>query len=193
MNNDVTVYQETFHELRHWWQANPREALLGVATEEASGIIAGLGYVDLLTGRTRSRKPHRYSLPYIHGSFFAAPYIVFMKTQGLTEEYFLYWEDAQLGVRAARRRVPLRVSRRVRVAHHQRPSPARVQDQLYYLVRNGALFLERETPPLWRSYWWLYNRLRLVYHTARPAGSKVVRQALADARRGVTGQRTAAP
>jgi N-acetylglucosaminyl-diphospho-decaprenol L-rhamnosyltransferase len=194
MNNDVTAYPETFRELRRWWHRHPEEALLGVVTEEAHGTVAGLGYVDLITGRTHFRKPHRHVVPYIHGSFFAAPYLVFMKTGGLPEDYFLYWEDAQLSVRAARRHIPLKVSPDVRVVHHRhRPSPAERDDERYYLVRNGARFLEEETPVPWRYYWQFRNLLRLAYHTLRPAGDPIVRRALADARRGTAGRRLTAP
>ena len=192
MNNDVTVYPETFKELRLWWQANPADALVGVTTEEAGGRVAGLGYVDLLTGRTRFRRPRNFYVPYIHGSFFSAPFSVLMKLRGLTEKYFLYWEDVELGVRAARQHIPLAVSDKVKVRHQQQAGKEREQQQRYYLVRNGALFLEQETPVPWQKIWWLRNRLRFVYHTLRRRRDPVVRRALADARRGITGPKTLA-
>lgn len=187
MNNDVTVYPDTFQELRRWWDAHRGEALMGAVTEEASGTVRGQSYVNLLTGRAQlfGRKP-RYALPYIHGAFFAAPYAVFMSTRGLPENYFLYWEDAAFSRRVQALRIPLLTAGGVRVAHRARASTP-PSAQLYYLVRNGALFLERETPRLWRLYWWIANRLRLLYHSLNPQSQPLVRRALRDAARQLTG------
>lgn len=191
-NNDVTVYPTTFQELRRWWAARQRSALVGVMTEEPHGTVEGISYVNLLTGRSQLYgRPPRHMLPYIHGAFFAAPYELFMRTRGLPESYFLYWEDAAFSARVRAARLPLLTARLVRVAHHPSTATPPRGAQLYYLVRNGALFLEHESPALWRQYWWLVNRLRLIYHTLRPGSSPHVRRALYDAVRRRLGPRTA--
>ncbi|MBI4022217.1 MAG: glycosyltransferase family 2 protein [Candidatus Andersenbacteria bacterium] len=190
MNNDVTVYPDTFQELRRWWDVHPSPALLGVVTEEPHGTVSGLSYINLLTGRSQLYSRPRCALPYIHGAFFTAPFELFMCARGLPEHYFLYWEDAAFSARVRALRLPLQAAPRVRVAHHASAAPPRGAP-LYYLVRNGALFLERATPAPWRLSWWLLNRLRLIYHLLHSGSDRHVKRALFDAVRRRLGPRAA--
>jgi len=185
MNNDVLVYPDTFQELRHWWHTHHTDAILGVINS----------HINLWTGRAHlQQKAHKtHHLDYIDGAFLAAPYHVFMKIKGLPDHYFMYWEDALLSRQAHRHNIPLRVTSQVRVRHQTSSRCDNQGDKLYYLVRNGAFFLEQETPPPWRLYWWLANRARLIYHATRASGKPVVREALFDAVRGITGPRLEKP
>lgn len=188
MNNDVVVRPDAFQELRRWWAGRREVALMGAIIEEPGGTVRR-SYVNLLTGRTHLFGPAPpCAVPYTHGAFFAAPYTLFMQTRGLPEEYFIYWEDAALSRRVQALGIPQRTAGRVRVAHRARAA-APTTTQLYYLVRNGALFLERETPRRWRPYWWIVNRLRLLYHTFNPKSHPLVQQALRDAAGRRTGPR----
>jgi len=76
------------------------------------------------------------------------------------------------------------------VRHHD-AGRALTDDQRYYLVRNGARWLTQEAPWLAGVLWRPVNRLRLFYHTV--ARHDTVREALAHASRGVTGQRPGLP
>lgn len=198
-NNDIVVSPLALQQLRKWWQANPSDALLGVSIVENNQILSGDGHVDLLTGRTHlhtkasvaAAKHFSISgakLNYIHGTFFSAPYRVFMQTKGLPEHYFLYWEDVLFSQKIKQAGIPLLTTSTVTITHRQHKHHKDSRDHLYYLVRNGAMFLE-ETPPPWRQYWWLFNRLRLLYHTLKPSRNSTVKLALRDAIRGVTGPR----
>jgi GT2 family glycosyltransferase len=190
MNNDIKISPTTFVQLRAWWQKHPQNALLG---------ISNFAYVNLFTGRANFTSPtcppkpcaKAGNFPYIHGAFFSAPYHVFMSLRGLPDRYFLYWEDVLLSTQVSRLNIPLRITKKINIIHHQQP-PAPASDQLYYLVRNGALFLERETPLPWRFYWWIINRLRFIYHSLRTPHS-VVGLALRDAIKNKTGPRFTQP
>lgn len=219
-NNDIIVSPLALQQLRKWWQDNPADALLGTSIMENSQTLAGDGHVNLLTGRThlhplsqdaptarpgrnvkrapptapasaeRRRAGRPGCVEYIHGAFFSAPYRVFMRTKGLPEHYFLYWEDVLFSQRVKQAGIPLFTTNTVTVTHQQRKHSKDSRDHLYYLVRNGALFLAEETSLPWRQYWRLSNRLRLLYHTLKPHCNPIVKLALRDAIRGVTGPRT---
>lgn len=176
-NNDVQITPETLSQLSQWWQDNPEPALAGVKG----------GHVNLCTGRATlnpdySLLPTHYLLPYIHGAFFCAPYRVLMRLTGLPTHYFLYWEDVLLSQRAMATGIPLRLLTAVEVSHADQPKANYTEQQMYYLVRNGALFLQQETSPPWRVWWWLLNKFRWVFHRG------IVRRALRDAAWGRTGR-----
>lgn len=181
MNNDVIVGPAAFRQLRHYWHSCSGHAILGAAG----------GHVNLLTGRTCPGQPasRPHHLPYLDGAFLSAPLSVFMRTKGLPEQYFMYWEDALFSARARRRGLPLQTLPTIQVRHQSAAGSQPSGDKLYYLVRNGALFLEQETPPPWRLYWYFANRARLVYHAIRRHRPPAVRRALLDAVRGKTGPR----
>lgn len=186
MNNDVLLAPRALSTLKKWWQHNPGDCLASGISTENNQTINTLSHVNLITGRARiGSPPNLFSLPYIHGAFFAAPLKIFLQTKGLPEQYFLYWEDIAFSQMLSRQNIPLKIVPGV-LARHQ-TAPATNGDKLYYLVRNGAYFLSHEAPFLWTYYWRSLNRLRARYH--RWSGQPVVAQALADARRGRLGPR----
>ncbi|HLD25803.1 MAG TPA: glycosyltransferase [Candidatus Andersenbacteria bacterium] len=193
MNNDLIVAESALAEVAAWWRQHPGDQLVGAAIDENAQQITTLSSVNLFTGRAQiGHRPHRFTLPYLHGAFLSAPYQVFLRLQGLPEQYFMYWEDVLFSRRLTQQGIPLRVNPRVHVRHQTTSASAAAPDKVYYLVRNGALFLAHETPQPWRAYWRLANTLRWVYHRIR-GRSAVVTLALRDARDGITGPRPASP
>lgn len=177
MNNDVEVTSDTLAQLADWWEQHPGPALVGTKA----------GSVNLFTGRARLASNFQFSifnfhlLPYIHGAFLCAPYQVFMHLTGLPTDYFLYWEDVLFSTRAGRQGIRLRLAQGVTVSHDERQN--KISDErLYYLVRNGALFLGQETSWPWRVWWGLINKGRRLYHRG------LIGQALADAAAGKSGK-----
>jgi GT2 family glycosyltransferase len=206
MNNDVQIDSDTISRLRQWWSKHPERALVGPQA----------GIVNLFTGRTaitdyptgggarhvrgspgvagwRRQLPitsyrlpvTNYRLPYIHGSFFAAPFAVLVRVR-LPHDYFLYWEDVLFSQRVRRHNLPLYQINNLGIKHRDELQH-KTGERLYYLVRNGARFLEEETAWLWRVYWWVGNRLRYLYHRL-VGGKKTVRLALHDAIQDIAGQ-----
>ena len=191
MNNDAIVSPHALADLMEWWEAHPQPALAGPVG----------GAVNLLTGRSHiARQSDRagngplratlHTVPYLHGSFLAAPYAVWSKLKGFPEQPFLYWEDVLLAARAEACRVPLHVLSQVAVEHPRDALAQPSDDQLYYLVRNGARFLERATPLPWRPWWWVMNRLRYQYHAHQPR-HRTVAAALRDTLANKVGRRHA--
>jgi GT2 family glycosyltransferase len=99
----------------------------------------------------------------------------------------MYWEDVSFSRHVRLRRLPLITAPDI-IINHNEPSPnmSLPPHKIYYLVRNGAIFLASETPLFWRGYWWLGNRLRYIYHRLR-GHQPIVTKALGDALKQTTG------
>ncbi|MEK7557058.1 MAG: glycosyltransferase [Patescibacteria group bacterium] len=195
LNNDSEVSPDTVEKVIAWWQTNPAPAIAGIK----------LGQVNLVTGRTTidsklsasTADPpkwwaaSRFHLTYLHGSFLSAPLNTFLTLQGLPNHFFMYWEDVLFSLRARQMGIPLKVISGLPVTHDDAPPSQSDSDHLYYLVRNGAMFLQSNSPRPWRWLWRLLNLLRLIYHNLQPASPSVrtIRQALRDAVLHRTGQR----
>ncbi|MEX1112269.1 MAG: hypothetical protein WEC84_02295, partial [Candidatus Andersenbacteria bacterium] len=177
VNNDAEVAPEALEVVRDTLRAQNDPQLLGVQA----------GSVNMVTGRAdlgESMHHTWYQYPYLHGSFYAAPFRVFGMAQ-LPSEYFLYWEDVVWSWRLADQGVRLVLLPPDLVQHPDTRSPS--EQQQYYLVRNGAYTLARYRGP-WRPYWRMVNALRLLYHRLISRKAVVV-QALSDARASRLGRR----
>lgn len=166
MNNDAVVSPTTLSQL----QFPSVPTLVGCRG----------GHLNYLTGRTAlDKKP----VNYLDGAFLAATWATWTKLKGMPDEYFLYWEDVALSRRAWKRSISLVVQPELNV-QHQPLHPSLTTDQrLYYLVKNGARFLEQDAPGIWPIFWRSKNRLRYLYHrwlSTRPEAPLIAR-ALYDA------------
>lgn len=194
MNNDVEVYPDTLAHLRTWWSTAASPGLVGVSVHERGQTVLGGGRINYWTGRANliirqhgGPADMAGRLGYIHGAFVAAPYHVWLGLQGLPGHYHLYWEDVLLGQRASQRGISLHFAPTVRLKHHTVKKIT--SHQAYYLIRNGALFMQQESRRPWRWWWLVYNRLRYLYHALHPAPShRLPARALKDALMGKTGK-----
>jgi GT2 family glycosyltransferase len=190
INNDVEMEPTAIAAIQHWWETFPNPALVGVTTIEHDQELSGAGRLSLFTGRTTLLPSSDSQLiDYIHGAAVMAPYEVWLRVQGWPEKYFLYWEDVLLSQRVRYRGYSLKVATPVRVRHDSSKEGQQKDTQVYYLVRNGALFLAQETAWPWRLVWRLINRVRLTWHQWQQK-QPVVITALTDAANNVTGQRS---
>lgn len=186
LNDDVIVEPDAIMNLKAWWQDHPEPALVGASVTEGGVSIPGIGHVNLFTGRAILEAgrgdliSQSCSLPYVHGAFFSAPYDFFLRLRGLPAQGFLYWEDVILSVKAAQLGLPLCVASSVRVSHRTASPAAPSPQRLYYLVRNGALFMEQYAPLPARLVWFVLNRARYIYHLIQPS-HRLTAGALADA------------
>ncbi|MBI3255729.1 MAG: glycosyltransferase [Candidatus Andersenbacteria bacterium] len=173
LNNDASLAPSSLEQMKTW------------ADKQAGLYLAGpvMGRLNYISGRT-----HLFpkSLPssswtqamYVHGSCLIAPMQVYANAKGLPEHFFMYWEDVAFSARAVATGARLKRIPNLTVTH---PDDHPVSSgQVFYLVRNGAWYLEHHTPGLWRIYWYLLNRLRYVWHII--AGKPSVATALKAAR-----------
>lgn len=187
INNDVALEPTTIADIYAWWQAHPEPALVGVTTIENNQELSGAGAINFLTGRAHLLpvQSHRH-IDYVHGAFVMALYQVWLKSGGWPEQYFLYWEDVLLSQKIRHRGMSLRLADTIRIHHDSPKSTAQQDRQLYYLVRNGALFMSQETPWFYRYVWRGWNWVRLQWHRWHHPHSIIVK-ALTDAQANVIG------
>ncbi len=83
-------------------------------------------------------------IDYISGAFMAIHRDVWQATQGFYEPYFMYYEDADLSVRARKLGFPLRQMSIDGFRHNSTNSKNNCK--VYYLARNHLLFVRRLAP-----------------------------------------------
>lgn len=188
MNNDVLVHPPTFEKLLQYMQQPTDDALVGVCVREGERTVYGGGHVNKLTGRATLHYNSHQPIDYVHGACFAARYKV-LRAHSIPQENFLYWEDVQLSWQLSHQGVRLRVANDAYVTHRVNDASALTAQQVYYLVRNGAYFLEHGLSEPWRVWWHGINILRRAYHSLHFTPiSPVVARALRDAQRGQRGK-----
>jgi GT2 family glycosyltransferase len=175
LNNDVVVEKDTIKNIKEWWQAHSAPVLAG----STAGILNLLTGRSVLTSHMPSHVPWWQSV-YMHGACMIAPLKICLDAKALPESFFLYWEDVAFSRAIQKLGYKLMIIPGITLSH---PDARQVgSDQLFYLVRNGAWYLEHKLNFLGRVYWYLVNRLRYVYHSAR--GHKQIKAALRAAREG---------
>lgn len=162
MNNDLVFSKSTLGTLQ--------QNLL-----EKTVVGPEMRYVNFWSGQTQTQPSH---LPYLHGTFLAAPLKAFLLVQGLPADNFMYWEDVDFSYRLTQAGYKILAVPKLDVFYEESKKPA--GDHLYYLVRNGSWWLENAGPFAWRGYWWVKNRLRLLWHRFF-SDKELVAQALSDA------------
>lgn len=186
LNNDSEAGRGLLSQLEEWWSHHPE---LVLAARQAMRT-------NLFTGRARAVAKNMpaptspFFLSYLDGAFLAARYDVWLRLKGIPERYFLYWEDVLLSQSARRQGIELAVVPDLLLTHVSVSSDS--EQALYYLVRNGALFLEQETSFIWRQFWRLKNRLRVWWHSLQPYARRrnIIISALKAARRRQSGPYT---
>lgn len=179
MNNDSIVEYRGIEHLVSWWNMHG-----------GPNILAGhsWGSVSLVTGRAHITGDRYiksvFHIPYIHGSCMVLEVGLASKL-AFPEDFFMYWEDVALSIRAQKSGAKL-VRIPFPLIHHNDMATSLSQQKLYYLVRNGAYVLEREIPNMWRLYWCIINTTRRAYHQLKH--HQIISRALFDARNRTLGK-----
>lgn len=168
LNNDAVISQNFLSSLRKWWKGQPSSVFAG----------AYIGSVNLLSGRAHINHQPKFpwELPYLHGSVLAAHYKTW-KRLSLPMQFFLYWEDVAISTRARAIGAKLIALPRSIFQHNDQPR-INSMERTYYLVRNGAAFLENESPHIWKYWWRTINKYRARYHQI--IGKPQIARALQD-------------
>ncbi len=182
LNNDCEIEQSGIASLSIWWST------YGNATTLAG---TSWGTVSLVTGRadvTHNNLVNDFShIPYIHGSCIVLEYSL-ARSLVFPEDFFMYWEDVALSLRAKKMGATLkRIS--FPFARHNDAIMSPSLSKLYYLVRNGAYVLEHDVAYGWRMHWKMVNTMRYIYHAFQHSGKhRGIARALRDARHGNLGK-----
>ena len=120
--------------------------------------------------RRRREQPSARRLPWISGACMLIPRAVWDLSGGFDEEYFLYWEDVDISVRAAERGARLLVVEDAIAVHdeggthrgHRQRPEAKSELYYYYNIRNRLLFaarhLDAADAEAWNRTAWLNAR-----------------------------------
>lgn len=187
LNNDVLV-ERGWLETMCAAAGEPRAGLVGAILRESEGLVYGGGMVSWWTLRTTLLRSPRAPRPpdYIHGACMGITKECIEKVGFLKEEYVLYWEDVEYGLRARRAGFQLVVAPTIPLQHtHGSDDVATVDAKTYYRVRNALHLVD--TYGVRPARLWARARLPFrMLHAHMTVKTNVLR-ALTDARRGVTG------
>ena len=123
LNNDARVAPSTLAELVGVAERDPRIGAVGSVAYYASDPerveVWGGGYVSVWSGRTRvqTRQPAAGGLDYVSGVSLLLRTSALRDVGLLDENYFMYWEDADLGFRLRAKGWRLAVAARAAIWH----------------------------------------------------------------------------
>lgn len=187
LNNDIGVFPGILEAMR---AAARRQnvGLVGAVVQEGNRRVYGGGRISWFRLRTElaTEPVPADALHYIHGACLGITRQCLADTGFLREDLFLYWEDADYGLRARRAGFRFAVVEHPVVSHVGSSSLGDASpEKIYYLVRN-ALSVIRAHGSLPVRFW-----ARAIHpwraFLAGSRGKVAVLRALDDARRGMTG------
>jgi GT2 family glycosyltransferase len=155
LTKDLTVEENCLEELHALWPKLDRPAFLGSLTDlnGTEQVYFHQAKVDSkgrirhgVKGRTISQIPELSAefgeTDYVNGACVFTSRAVIDRVGMIPEEYFLYFEDSDWGLRARRLGFRNYVSYRSRVHHHREPGTFNRTAE-YYCRRNSYLFKKR--------------------------------------------------
>lgn len=152
LNPDLEVQETCFENLREALIQNPRTAAVGprifLGNSEAK-LWGARGVVDPLFGKTAmTDSTSSAALPrwsYIPGACLMIRKEAYDEVGGITDFYFLYYEETELCVMLQKRAWDLRVVPQAKAFHHvvSREGGIPAPHYAYYFVRNSLAFWER--------------------------------------------------
>lgn len=131
-----------------------------------------------------SEKNHPYKTNYISGCAMLVEKEVFKKIGLFSEDYFLYYEDADFCVRARKNGFECMIIPSAKLTHFEK-SESDLSNKLYWLVISGLIFFEKNTPKILNLWIRPYFHLRKVKNMLNNLNNKnkyapIVKRAYAD-------------
>ncbi|MBS1836900.1 MAG: glycosyltransferase family 2 protein, partial [Actinobacteria bacterium] len=143
-----------------------RDAILSPVVQRPDGTpwFDG-GALDMVRGRTMSRpvRPGTDERTWLSGACLLTSAEAWDALGGFDDDYFLYWEDVDLSIRAARLGIAVEVVDAARAVHDEgatqrsgRPAPL---SRTYYEfnIRNRLVFAAKHLTPRQRRSWYLHT------------------------------------
>lgn len=191
VNPDTTVAPDTLDTLISLMSRHPHVGMVSplITTPSHRHLWFAGGTIDWLRLRGVHTKARSRHIPYETGFLSGcAPLIrktVFQKIGLFDERFFLYYEDADLSLRARRAGFRLVVHPRAPIIHSE--ESRKNLGKTYWLVRSGLFFFKKNMP-LWAQPYFrmafLIRRLRNAWRIKHGAGkaTESVRDAFRDFR-----------
>ena len=182
-------------------EKNTLSKLVGIAERKKAGIFSPLiydrenriwfagGKIKWLKMKTvhksqaaKDTKP--YLTDYISGCAMLIKKEVFKKIGLFSEDYFLYYEDADFCIRAKKNGFECMVVPSAKTTHFEK-SESDLSNKIYWLVISGLIFFEKNTPKILKFWVRPYLHLRKVKNMLDNLNNKnkyapIVKRAYAD-------------
>lgn len=107
-----------------------------------------------------TKESNPYESEYLSGCAMFFPKRVLQKIGFFDEKYFLYYEDADISMRAKNAKIKLLIVPKAVIVHGEQSQAA--QKKVYFLVLSGLRFFDLHAPRLLRPWMKLYILLRKV-------------------------------
>jgi GT2 family glycosyltransferase len=164
INNDTRVGKDTLSKLIDASEQKPKAGILSplILHTETKNIWFGKGVIDWKTMKTLHVSPptllQSFPSEYICGCAMLIKKEVFKKIGLLDEHYFLYYEDADLSVRATRAGFELWTIPMAQILHAE--ASTENPEKLYWLITSGLRFFFTNTQSFGKSWMSVYFILR---------------------------------
>lgn len=187
LNNDAYLEPKTISALVLQAQKDKKVGMINplILNSEGELWFEG-GKIDWLKMRTfHSKLESEKSSNYLCGCALLISKEVFHKIGLFDEKFFLYYEDADLSLRAKKAGFSLMIDRSIKIIHDEQSESAGAQ-KIYWLVLSGIIFFKKHTPSILKPWMYFYLMLRRLKNARDLAGGKnevasAVRRAYNDA------------
>ncbi|MGB6059975.1 MAG: glycosyltransferase family 2 protein [Microthrixaceae bacterium] len=162
LNPDASLSRKSFGALFDALASEPMSLLSPVITRPDGSVWFEGGALDLDRGRTISRpvdSDMAARLPWLSGACLMTSAETWELLGGFDEDYFLYWEDVDLSIRAQRSGIRLGVVPEASAVHdeggtqEQNSNADFSWDYYYYNIRNRLLFASKLMDSQHRRRW----------------------------------------
>lgn len=164
LNNDAYLEPSTLETLVSYAEKNRAVGILSplIFTADKKIWFAG-GKIDWLRMRTIHDDSRALKIPYasdyLCGCSLLVSQAVFKKIGLLDEKFFLYYEDADLSIRARKAGFKIRIVPQAQIIHDEQSESDRPQ-KTYWLVLSGIIFFKKHTPFFLKPWMFLYLMFR---------------------------------
>ncbi len=163
LNPDAFLEADGVERLAAAVRAQPDSVIAPLVVRPDGGHFSSEMELDLDTGsmrRIRDGRRYANSALWLSGACFATSRRMWERIGGFDDDYFLYWEDVDLSVRAAQAGATLRVDHGVRAVHsaggtqpHDGETVGKSAVYYFYNVRNRLVFAAQHLDPARQRRW----------------------------------------
>ncbi len=166
LNNDAVLEKDTLLKLIEASEKESAGIFSPIIYTRENRIWFAGGKIKWLKMKAVHENPSQekkcpYETGYVSGCSMLVKKEVFKKTGLFSEDYFLYYEDADFCVRAGRNGFKCMVIPSAKITHFEK-SESDLSNKVYWLVISGLIFFEKNTPKIIRFWVRPYLHLRKV-------------------------------
>ncbi|MFA5777687.1 MAG: glycosyltransferase family 2 protein [Parcubacteria group bacterium] len=170
LNNDAFLEKDTLSKLVESAENSKAGIFSPIIYNESGNIWFSGGKIIWSKMRAihineRPNKKDAFSTQYVTGCAMLVKKEVFKKIGLLSEDYFLYYEDADFCLRAKKEGFDSMVVPTAKVIHCEK-SELDLSNKIYWLVLSGLIFFKKNTPPAFRMLTHPYLYLRKIKNMA---------------------------